>query len=211
MKYLKKKGLFLLFVQKRTPLNWILVNLAVSDATIGAFGAPMSAMAAMVSNWPFGETACLGYALFMSVTGEFIHSSPCKLIRGIINGVGVCVCVCRYCFHHDAGGAGPLAVHHRDVAVQEVGNGQPAGRLPHRFHLDLRPGGDDTSAIRMGTVRTRSSSHQVITDAMIILMRNKLLLLITSLVNGLVNAAINDKLILLRNPELLLLLLLLMR
>ena len=57
-------------MQKRTPLNWILVNLAISDATIGAFGAPMSATAALVFSWPFGELMCLGYAFFMSITGN---------------------------------------------------------------------------------------------------------------------------------------------
>ena len=58
------------FLQKRTPLNYILLNLAMSDVCIAGFGAPMSAAAAVAREWPFGEAVCLGYALLMSVTGQ---------------------------------------------------------------------------------------------------------------------------------------------
>ena len=52
-----------------------------------------------------------------------------------------------------------MAVYPRDITVQEMGNGEFAGRLPHHLHLALFTGGDDTSDLRLGALRTRSGSH----------------------------------------------------
>lgn len=56
--------------QQRFPLNFILLNLAVSDLCMASIGASMSARAALNHGWHYSATTCQAYALVMSVTGK---------------------------------------------------------------------------------------------------------------------------------------------
>ncbi|GLH13173.1 Opsin Rh1, partial [Gryllus bimaculatus] len=62
----------LLFVrekQLRTPMNMVLLNLAVSDLCVATVGNPLTMTAAVVRRWPFGPKLCVAYAFFMSFFG----------------------------------------------------------------------------------------------------------------------------------------------
>uniref|UniRef100_A0A0P6GDV1 Putative Gpcr rhodopsin family n=1 Tax=Daphnia magna TaxID=35525 RepID=A0A0P6GDV1_9CRUS len=54
---------------QKSPLNWMLLNLACSDGIIAGFGAPISASAAFQFDWPFGNELCIAYAMIMSTAG----------------------------------------------------------------------------------------------------------------------------------------------
>ncbi|GFU16909.1 g_PROTEIN_RECEP_F1_2 domain-containing protein [Nephila pilipes] len=55
----------------RTPMNFILLNLSVSDFIISLFGTPMSFASAVNRNWVFGPFLCEVYAFCMTLTGEW--------------------------------------------------------------------------------------------------------------------------------------------
>ncbi|KAI9554587.1 pteropsin7 [Daphnia sinensis] len=55
--------------RQMTALNWMLLNLACSDGLIAAFGAPVSAFAALQHGWPFSDELCIAYAMIMSSAG----------------------------------------------------------------------------------------------------------------------------------------------
>lgn len=54
----------------RTPMNFILLNLSVSDFLISAVGTPMSFAAAVNRGWFFGDVLCKMYAFAMTLTGR---------------------------------------------------------------------------------------------------------------------------------------------
>ena len=58
-------------LQLRTPLNLVLVNLAVSDLGISGIGSTFSLAAAIENGWPFSHVACVAYAFSMSLFGKF--------------------------------------------------------------------------------------------------------------------------------------------
>ena len=60
-----------IFQLRQTPLNMILLNLALSDLGISAIGSPMSLVAALLRGWVFGKRLCRSYAFLMSIFGEF--------------------------------------------------------------------------------------------------------------------------------------------
>nr|XP_045612178.1 parapinopsin-like [Procambarus clarkii] len=53
----------------RTPLNALLLSLAMSDLGISLVGSPVSLMAALHRGWYFGPGVCVGYAFLMSFFG----------------------------------------------------------------------------------------------------------------------------------------------
>ncbi|KAF2365241.1 G protein-coupled receptor rhodopsin-like [Trinorchestia longiramus] len=57
-------------LELRTPLNLVLMNLAVSDLGISCVGSPVSLMAAMSKGWGFGAHNCVIYAFLMSLFDE---------------------------------------------------------------------------------------------------------------------------------------------
>jgi hypothetical protein len=64
--------LFIIELQLRTPINMLLLNLALADFFMASFGSPLPLIAAYQRGWPFGRTMCTIYGFGMALGGKFI-------------------------------------------------------------------------------------------------------------------------------------------
>ncbi|XP_046651129.1 rhodopsin, G0-coupled-like [Daphnia pulicaria] len=87
---------------QKSPLNWMLLNLACSDGMIAGFGTPISAAAALQYNWPFSDELCVAYAMIMSTAG----------IGSITTLTALALWRCQLVVYCPANRSGAFANHH---------------------------------------------------------------------------------------------------
>jgi len=69
--FLYLNGFITCFLQLRTPMNILLVNVAFGDFIVAAFGTPLTFLASVLHGWPFGDVMCTVYAFGMAIVGTF--------------------------------------------------------------------------------------------------------------------------------------------
>ncbi|EFX80365.1 pteropsin6 [Daphnia pulex] len=96
---------------QKSPLNWMLLNLACSDGMIAGFGTPISAAAALQYNWPFSDELCVAYAMIMSTAGIGSITTLTALALWRCQLVVYCPAKRSGAFanHHSGGGGGGSA------------------------------------------------------------------------------------------------------
>ena len=91
--------------QLRTPFNWLLMNLSVTELVMASTGNPILSYNSFLGQWSFSQTICRMNALGMTYLGKIPRIKiQCQLLQQLLNPY-------RNSVHCDADRAGSPEVH----------------------------------------------------------------------------------------------------